>query len=48
MAQGVVNNEIAQKLNISSKTISDINQTVKEKLGIYRQADITRLAVKHS
>lgn len=47
MAQGLTNVEIADKLNLSSKTISNVSQSVKEKLGIHRSADITRLAVKH-
>ena len=47
MAQGLTNNEMAEKMNLSPKTISTISQTVKEKLGVDRQADITRLAVKH-
>lgn len=47
MAQGMTNAEIADKLDLSIKTISNISQTVKEKLGIHRAADITRLAVKH-
>lgn len=47
MAQGLTNVEIAEKLDLSSKTISNVSQTVKEKLGIHRAADITKLAVKH-
>jgi DNA-binding NarL/FixJ family response regulator len=47
MAEGLTNAEIAEKLNLSTKTISNISQSVKEKLGVHRQAYITRLAVKH-
>lgn len=47
MAQGLTNAEIADKLRLSPKTISNTSQMVKEKLGIHRAADITRLAVKH-
>jgi DNA-binding NarL/FixJ family response regulator len=47
MAEGLTNAEIAEKLDVSTKTISNISQAVKEKLGVHRPADITRLAVKH-
>jgi len=47
MAEGLTNAEIADKLEVSTKTISNISQAVKEKLGVHRPADITRLAVKH-
>ncbi|MFA9217300.1 MAG: response regulator [Sphingomonadaceae bacterium] len=47
MAEGLTNAEIAEKLEVSSKTISNISQAVKEKLGVHRPALITRLAVKH-
>lgn len=47
MAQGLTNVEIGARLGLSPKTISNISQTVKEKLGIHKAADITRLAVKH-
>jgi DNA-binding NarL/FixJ family response regulator len=47
IAQGMTNAEIAEQLHLSPKTISNASQTVKEKLGIHRAADITRLAVKH-
>jgi DNA-binding NarL/FixJ family response regulator len=39
--------QIAERLNLSTKTISNISQSVKEKLGVHRQAYITKLAVKH-
>jgi DNA-binding NarL/FixJ family response regulator len=47
MAEGLTNAEIAEKLNLSSKTISNTSQAIKEKLGVHRQANITLLAVKH-
>ena len=47
MAWGLTNAEMAEKMHLSPKTISTISQTVKEKLGVQRQADITKLAVKH-
>jgi two-component system invasion response regulator UvrY len=47
MAEGLTNAEIADRLNLSTKTISNISQSVKEKLGVHRQAYITRLALKH-
>lgn len=47
MAEGLTNVEIAEKLALSQKTISNISQSVKEKLGIHRPALLTRLAVKH-
>ena len=47
MAEGLTNAEIAEKLDVSTKTISNISQAVKEKLGVHRPASITRLAVKH-
>jgi DNA-binding NarL/FixJ family response regulator len=47
MAQGLTNAEIAEKLDVSTKTISNISQAVKEKLGVHRPAYITRLALKH-
>lgn len=47
MAMGLTNAEMATKMDLSPKTISTISQTVKEKLGVHRQAEITKLAVKH-
>ena len=47
MAEGLTNAEIAEQLDLSTKTISNISQSVKEKLGVHRQAYITKLAVKH-
>jgi two-component system invasion response regulator UvrY len=47
MAEGLTNAEIAEQLKLSTKTISNISQSVKEKLGVHRQAYITKLAVRH-
>ncbi|MBR7746819.1 response regulator transcription factor [Undibacterium baiyunense] len=47
MAEGLTNVEIAEKLDLSQKTISNISQSVKEKLGVHRPALITKLAVKY-
>ena len=47
MAEGMTNAEIAEKLDLSTKTISNISQSIKEMLGVHRQASITLLAVKH-
>lgn len=47
MAEGLTNVEIAEKLDLSQKTISNISQSVKERLGMHRPALLTRLAVKH-
>lgn len=47
MAQGLTNAEIADQLDLSPKTISNTSQTIKEKLGVHRAADITRMAVRY-
>lgn len=47
MAGGLTNNEIAERMNLSTKTIGSIGQAVKEKLGVQRATDMTRLAVRH-
>jgi two-component system invasion response regulator UvrY len=47
LARGLTNNEIAERMNLSSKTISIIGQGVREKLGAQRAADLTRLAMRH-
>lgn len=47
MAEGCTNTEIAEKLSLSPKTISIASQSVKDKLGVSRPADITRLAIKN-
>ncbi len=47
MAEGLTNVEIAEKLKLSAKTISNTSQSIKEKLGVHRPALITKLAVKY-
>lgn len=47
MAEGLTNAEIAERLDVSSKTISNASQAIKDRLGVQRPADITRLAVRH-
>ncbi len=47
MAQGLTNAEMAEKLDMSLKSISNLSQAVKDALGMHRAADITRLAIKH-
>ncbi len=46
MARGVTNAEMAQKLNLSLKTISNECNAIKQKLNLSRSADLTLLAVK--
>lgn len=46
MAQGLTNVEIAERMNLSPKTISTTSQSIKDHLGVHRAADITLLAVK--
>lgn len=47
MAEGFTNLEMAEKLSLSAKTISNITQSVKEKLGTTRPAEITRIAIRN-
>jgi two-component system, NarL family, invasion response regulator UvrY len=47
LAEGLTNNEIADRMNLSSKTIGVVAQSVKDKLGVQRGADLTRLAMRH-
>jgi two-component system invasion response regulator UvrY len=47
MAQGLTNVEIAERMQLSPKTISTTSQAIKDQLGMHRAADITLLAVKH-
>ena len=46
MAQGLTNVEIAERMDLSPKTISTTSQSIKDLLGIHRAADITLLAVR--
>jgi len=47
MAQGLTNPQIVDKMSLSLKTISTTTQNIKDKLGVHRPADITRLAIKY-
>jgi two-component system, NarL family, invasion response regulator UvrY len=47
IAAGLNNNEIAERMSLSAKTIGSVGQAVKEKLGVQRATDMTRLAVRH-
>jgi two-component system invasion response regulator UvrY len=47
LAGGFTNNEIAVRMKLSAKTIGTIGQAVREKLGVQRATDLTRLAVRH-
>lgn len=47
MAMGRTNLEIAENLRLSAKSVSNYSQAIKEKLGIHRAAELTRLAVRH-
>jgi len=46
MAKGSTNVEIAEMLKLSSKTISNTSQAIKEKLGINRAVELARLAIR--
>lgn len=48
MAQGMTNMEISTQLHLAPRTISTISQTIKDKLGVHRPADITLMAVRHA
>jgi two-component system, NarL family, invasion response regulator UvrY len=47
IALGQTNLQIAEDMGLSAKTVSNTSQAVKDKLGMHRPADLTRLAVKH-
>lgn len=47
LAKGLTISEMSEQLNVSQRTISNLNHAVKVKLALTRAADITRLAVKH-
>lgn len=47
LANGLTNNEIAARMSLSSKTIGVIAQAIRDKLGVQRTAEITRLAVRY-
>ncbi len=47
MANGLTMAEIAEKLHLSIKSISNTSLAIKNKLDVHRPADFTRLALKH-
>ena len=47
MAQSRTNLEIAETMNLSPKTISITSQKIKDKLSLYRAAELTSLALKY-
>jgi two-component system, NarL family, invasion response regulator UvrY len=47
LANGLTNNEIAERMSLSSKTIGVIAQAIREKLGVQRATDMTRLAMRY-
>ncbi len=47
LANGLTNNEIAARMSLSSKTIGVIAQAIRDKLGVQRAAEMTRLAVRY-
>jgi two-component system, NarL family, invasion response regulator UvrY len=47
LARGLTNAEIAVKMGLSVKTISTISQSIKERFGVQRPAEITLLAYKY-
>jgi len=47
IAMGFTSAEIAGKMDLSTKTIGTIHQSIKDLLGLQRSADFTRLAAKH-
>ncbi len=47
VARGFSNVEIAERIGLSLKTVSNTIQAIKLKLGLERPADMTLLAVKH-
>ncbi|WP_020405012.1 response regulator [Hahella ganghwensis] len=48
VANGMTNPEIAEELAVSLKTISKLTVSIKNKLGISRSAEFTKLAIKYN
>ncbi len=47
LAEGVDSDQIAASLNISSKTVSNYQTTIKQRLGINSSVEMVRLAIRH-
>ena len=47
LAQGLMNQEIADQIGLSTKTVGLIRKSVETKLDVTREAELTLLAVKH-
>ena len=47
LAEGVDGDQIAASLNISSKTVSNYQTTIKQRLGINSSVEMVRLAIRH-
>jgi len=47
IALGLTNIEIAESIGVSAKTVSNTSQSIKDKLGMHRPAELTRLAVRY-
>lgn len=47
LALAKTNAEIGEELGLSLKTISSVSQSVKDKLGVQRTGELTRLAIRH-
>src|SRR6185369_9793189 len=47
LSRGLTNREIAEKLNISIKTVDTHRGHVLKKLGLRNNSELTRFAVKH-
>ena len=47
IAQGATHVEVAEKLDLAVRTISSISQSIKDKLGTHRAAELTLIAVRY-
>jgi two-component system, NarL family, invasion response regulator UvrY len=48
LAVGATYDEIAERIGVSVRSLSALNHSIKQKLGVEKPADITLLAVKHN